>query len=204
MSDTNEQRGRQRGDLFWFYALLGSIFSAFAIISLTQKVFDVGLAPVMQEILDYYRGIVHPIMDWLLVWVRWLLPDWPIPTWVKDLYSLSFVGAAGLTRSMMSMTRFPGDPVRERIYGRVALPPFMKVLFDVMNILVGVMAALTFGGLLVWIGALVLTIAFAGPLRHETFWSALNWSQGFGQRFVVLFWLTLVEAVAFFAINSQL
>jgi len=100
MSDASEQRDKRSGGFFWFYALLGSIFSALAIVSLMQKVFDIGLVPVMQEILDYYRGLVHPIMHWLLGWVRWLLPDWQIPEWVKDLYTISFVGGATMGRAL--------------------------------------------------------------------------------------------------------
>lgn len=92
---------RLRRPSFLFYALLGSIFSAFALVSLTQKAFDIGLVPVMQDILDFYRGLVHPIMDWLLGWVRFFFPHWNIPEELKDWYALSFIGAAAMTRGIL-------------------------------------------------------------------------------------------------------
>lgn len=44
----------------WFYALLGTVFSAAGIVSLTQKLFNVGLSPVLQQLLDQYRELVRP------------------------------------------------------------------------------------------------------------------------------------------------
>jgi hypothetical protein len=85
----------------WLFGLLGSLFTAFAFINLAHKFFDIGLTPTLQEVLDYYRSIVHPIMGWLLGWVSWLFPAWHVPEWLKDLYTLSLIGGMSIARTLI-------------------------------------------------------------------------------------------------------
>lgn len=149
MSDAGKQEAvADGGNLLWFYALLGSIFSALALISLTQKLFDVGLVPVMQGVLDTYRDAVHPLMSRLLGWVHWIFPDWHIPVWLKDLYSLSFVGGFALARAL-SMK----DGVN-------------PIAAGLMTLIIGIFYGITMFGLVVWLAAVssILSPNRAEPL----------------------------------------
>jgi hypothetical protein len=173
----SERRDTQGADLFWFYALLGSILSALAIISLTQKVLDVGLVPVMQEIVDYYRHTVHPIMHVMLGWVRWLFSDWVLPEWFKDLYALSFLGGFSFARGLR--LTFSGQPVS-------------PVAVIVIGFACGVFPPSGLFFLAAGLFALVRSVD-NDPLFNTAFLLS-------GQMLA----LSFVETLAFFAINSQM
>jgi hypothetical protein len=87
----------------WFFGVLGTIFSMIALTSLCARIFHAGLIPVASDVIDAYRAVVHPIMGWMLGWVRWIFPNWTVPDWLKDLYSLSFVGAFGYARGFVAL-----------------------------------------------------------------------------------------------------
>ena len=108
MTDIAQMNGRRGVDPLWLYAGLGSAFSALAIISLAQKALSIGLAPTMHEVLQYYRAAVHPIMEFLLGWVRFFVPNWVIPNELKDLYAMSFVGGATLGRAFAASRAMEG------------------------------------------------------------------------------------------------
>jgi len=79
--------GDQRSSLkaeynFWMMAL-SSVGGALSIISLVQRVFRIGLAPFLQSIVDYYRGLLRPIVDPILWFFGWvgatltaMVPQW--------------------------------------------------------------------------------------------------------------------------------
>lgn len=85
--------------LFWCFVVLATVLSAFAIISLTEKTFALGLHPAMAEIVGQYRGLVHPVFADMFGWVRLIWPSWEMPAWLKDTYALSFVGAFSAHRT---------------------------------------------------------------------------------------------------------
>jgi hypothetical protein len=52
------------------YAIITGVVSAGSVISLIQKIFSVGLVPVLAEFVAYYRKITHFFVDWIVFWVR--------------------------------------------------------------------------------------------------------------------------------------
>jgi hypothetical protein len=133
---------KRTGGLFWFYSVLGVFFTVMALVSIIQHVFAVGLAPTLEVILETYRAMVHPIMDFLLGWVRWLFPQWTLPWWAKDMYALSFVGSAIQARSASEALRHDveiGDPYHS--FATV----FMGFTFGLLGIgVIGVLGAVFF------------------------------------------------------------
>jgi hypothetical protein len=183
---TIESDLRQPRGFFWFYTFLGSIFSTFAIVSLTQRAFNVGFVPVMQEILDYYRGLVHPAMHVVVELVRWLIPAWDVP---KDIHALSLVGGAAYAKAMVSMENFSQASLTER-WG----------VFFVFFVLSGI----TCLGLLAFFFAPLFVLVFS--------LLPVSWLEREGEienlayaRLVLLnAFAALIGAILFFAINSQL
>lgn len=72
-----------------------------ALVSITVRTFEVGLTPVLEEVLQRYVDLIHPPMALLLGWTEWIWPSWRIPGWLKDLYALSFIGAAANVRAIV-------------------------------------------------------------------------------------------------------
>jgi hypothetical protein len=52
----------------FFMFILTSITGALSLVSLIQKLLRIGIKPLLQEIIDFYRNIFHPIGD-AIVWV---------------------------------------------------------------------------------------------------------------------------------------
>lgn len=194
MSTANQDHEQRGSETFWFYALLGSIFSAFALISLTEKIFDIGLVPVMQEVLDYYRKLVHPPMHWLLERVQWLLPDVQLPAWAKDAYALSFVGGFAGARAFPNVFYKP-------------LGPLERTLIMFLN---GVWAGATGLGLLLLAAPLfALIMRILGMLLEELgekqpVASPIIVMEDFYRLTTTFLCLAVLGSAAFFAINSQL
>ncbi len=82
-----------RDEFSFWWQLLGGLTSAVSLISLAQKAFSIGLAPLFAGILDYYRAIFYPLIEGLLFFVPFHLPDW-----YKDLFCLAFVFGLALVR----------------------------------------------------------------------------------------------------------
>lgn len=190
---TNAERsdvGRALANPLWLFGLLGSLFTAFAFVNLAHKLFDIGLAPTMQEILDYYRSIVHPVMSWLLGWVAWLFPAWNVPEWLKDLYTLSLVGGASITRTMIMLQHeFLDDDERnfEGWLGATAGSYF-----------VGALTGLTGMALTVYVmplAALYVYVRYGGRTA--------NVYQRAHRLTTVILILALLGALLFFALNAM-
>lgn len=94
VSEVGDRDGQRSIDAFWFFALLGSVVSAFAIVSLIVKAFAIGLSPIMLETLEYYRSVANFLFGGLLDALRWIMPTLSVPDWLKDVWALSFVGGA--------------------------------------------------------------------------------------------------------------
>jgi len=99
-----------RSDYKFWIALLGALLSAPAIISLVQKLFKIGLAPIFSGILDYYRNLYYPIVEALQKLIA-LIPWFDFYALIysglmsrevyKDLTALSLVSAVALYRVVM-------------------------------------------------------------------------------------------------------
>lgn len=97
-----EEFNQAKRDFGWATAVLGGLLSAPMVISLVQQGFHVDLNWGFAHFVEFYRGFVHPIVDviqWpLRVVMGWMQID-RFPLWLKDLHSLSFVGAAIFVRA---------------------------------------------------------------------------------------------------------
>lgn len=191
---TNVERtdmSRALANPLWLYGLLGSLFTAFAFINLAHKLLDVGLVPVMQHVLDYYRGIVHPITGWLLGWVGWLFPSWPMPEWLKDLYTLSLVGGACITRTMLMLRR-----------------EFMEEENPTAGDWIGATAGAYFVGALTGLTGMALTVYLmpfaAGYVYLRDGGRTSNIYQRAHRLTTIVLIFAFIGAALFFALNTQL
>ena len=69
--------------------VLGIPLRTFALISLTHKVFKIGLAPVLQSFVEFWRHFTEPLSD--ILKHLWSLVGITIPQWYSDAYILSFI-----------------------------------------------------------------------------------------------------------------
>ena len=76
------------------FTILGILLGTASLASLLQRLLDVGLAPITQQILDYYRWFMTDIVRvWLFDWwtVKWF--DWQTPDYLLDaiaIWTLSY------------------------------------------------------------------------------------------------------------------
>lgn len=138
--DESPPQDRANGAL-WFYALLGTLLSSLAIISLVEKALQIGLSPVLQEVLDSYRGFVRPIVNNV---AHWVFPAWEVPDMFRDAWSLSFVCSAAFFRALL-LSRPPVRNTLTRIVW-IGLHSAGAVLFSVTILppIVFVLAAIVF------------------------------------------------------------
>jgi hypothetical protein len=171
--------------------LIGAILSAPAIISLIQHIFDIGLIPVLEEAVAFYRAIVHPIVQLVRDLLPWL-PERPVLIPVDpanrdgglagdDLYVLSVAGANILFRS--AATKFQASPHPA---------PFHELV--IIWLLSVAVVGLTGFGVVMMFGA---AAALPYPLlRHwlysdDDFWSPMSQAA----------WATLVSVGSFYVSN---
>ena len=93
-----EPVGELRREVSGLYAITGGFISAASLISLITKIFSVGLAPVLQEFVDYYRKVTHFFVDWLFFWLPFKVPDT-----YKDAYVIAFVLSLLILRAVDSI-----------------------------------------------------------------------------------------------------
>lgn len=100
---------------FWI-GLIGALLSAAPIISLIQKLFNIGLMPIFANAVTYYRGITYPLVDWLryaMSYIPFLDLYRFIFSWFmsleayRDFTVLSFVVTAALLRRPITATPPP-------------------------------------------------------------------------------------------------
>jgi hypothetical protein len=84
---------------FWFSAF-GTLAGAVSVISLIQKLFNIGLLPILADFIGFYRKLMYPVFDALLFFTAWRPP-----TWYMDLYVLSFVVCIATLRGITSIIR---------------------------------------------------------------------------------------------------
>lgn len=80
--------------------VLGVLLGAASLASLIQRLLDVGLAPITQDVLDYYRWFMSDVVRvWALDWwtLRWF--DFQMPQWALDVLAIYFVIAATVART---------------------------------------------------------------------------------------------------------
>ncbi len=55
--------------LRWFGVLVGAI----SVFSLMQKLYGLGLAPIFEDMLNFYHAVLHPVANAITAGLRWLL-----------------------------------------------------------------------------------------------------------------------------------
>ena len=63
--------------LSWSLAVLGGLWSAMSIIKLMVFGFDVGLIPLLEQFVDFYRNMVKPLYD-LVALIPFAVPEWAV------------------------------------------------------------------------------------------------------------------------------
>lgn len=126
---------------------LGIIVGAISLINLGVMYFEVGIGPLIELLVTWYRAIVHPAFDFLFGWLG--LDASP---WVKDLWSFALIffmtpiwtwftlRSTGARLATLSGQRTEtSEPEPEVIYVRVntARRPFFEVLRFLANAVVG-------------------------------------------------------------------
>lgn len=100
-------------EAFGFWGTLGVILGAVAIFNLIVKGFELGLAPIMRDILNVYIYLFHGLFDWLFHWI-----GWDVPSWLKDIFSIWLVHLGISIRCLISLRNFEGL-IREEFKGRL-------------------------------------------------------------------------------------
>lgn len=95
---------------FWV-AFFGTPLSAFALFSVSQRIFKVGLAPFLQEALEFYRGLYYPLFRLAASYFLALFPFLDLHSllyWLfmgretyQDLTALALVSALALLRAIV-------------------------------------------------------------------------------------------------------
>src|SRR5262249_36310280 len=93
---------------FWI-GVIGALVSAGPIISLIQKLWGIGLVPVLANALAYYRGITYPLVDWVRYIISYVpffdvyrlvySQDMSLETY-RDLTVLSFLCGTAMFRAL--------------------------------------------------------------------------------------------------------
>jgi hypothetical protein len=73
---------------FWWWTI-GTVTGGLSLISLVQKVWQIGLAPLPKLLLEHYRSVLRPLHDLLVYIIPLRLPEWYI-----DAYVLSFLACS--------------------------------------------------------------------------------------------------------------
>lgn len=108
--------------IFWLASILGSIFSAFALVNLITNAFEIGLGPTFVAILAYYEATIGVVTSRLLNVLQWLCFGWRPPDFLRDLWVLSFVGSATMART--NARQLPLGPI-----GRFVVSTIVALIF---------------------------------------------------------------------------
>jgi hypothetical protein len=97
----------EEGELKLQATMFGVPVSALALISLVQRVFHVGLTPVLMEIVATWRRLTEPLAA-LLKFIASFVP-FHLPDWYHDAFILSFILALILFKAIFLHVTIPDD-----------------------------------------------------------------------------------------------
>lgn len=100
----HQRAGAERPNFFTgVWKVLGSTFTAIAIVNLIQHYHKTELADAMREIAGFYRAVIHPIASFCAQAINDGLAQLPfklsLPVWYQEWLALSAIGAALLLRA---------------------------------------------------------------------------------------------------------
>lgn len=165
------------------YALLGSIVSGGALICLLQKIFGVGLAPVLAESVASFQEIVRFFTEPIMTVLSRIVP-FSVPEWYCDLWVISFV---------LTSLNLQGALIRITSEGKawlVAARTFLYIFFCVCILGLAALNAFVLLGL-------AMPFLALRDLRNKS-------EAATAKTCLMSVVLAVLMAVAFFALNSQL
>jgi hypothetical protein len=187
--------------------LLGVLVTSASIISLIQHGFSIKLSPILDEIVVYYRALVAPLFSLLYspieAVIRWLALDWHLPQWLRDLHTLSFIGAGIYVRN-----QFGGSSNQSTgwlyWYGVGAGTLFAGFLFFGLYTLIFVLAFATFLPSVVasWIER--THPRQSTPISHGGSPNFPIWTAASMRRAGIYAWATIAAVIVFYGINVLL
>jgi hypothetical protein len=77
------------------FTVLGIFLGATSVASLVEKYFDVGLAPIAGQILEYYGGYMELVRSWGFDWWTTRYFDLEVPMWTMDIVMIWGLCIAG-------------------------------------------------------------------------------------------------------------
>ena len=128
-----------RSQYLFAFSILSGLVSAMSLISLIIKYFDVGLAPIAAQLVQFYRDVVAFFLDPILAYV-----PFRIPAWYRDTFVISLMLLALNLRSQSYISNTYGIPYADTT--RVTL--FRSVLKFARSISLFLIAAFSLYGLL--------------------------------------------------------
>jgi hypothetical protein len=173
-------KGRRLNSL---YAVLGSVVSGGALICLLQKIFRVGLAPVLAEGMGSFQEIVHFFTEPIMTVLAGVLP-FAVPEWYCDLWVISFV---------LTLVNLQGALIGVKREGKawlVAARTFLYIFFGVCILGLAALNAFVLLGL-------AMPFLALRDLRNKS-------EAATAKTCLMSVVLAMLITAAFFALNSQL
>ena len=172
---------------FW-WKVFSAALGAGTVISLAQRAFSVGLAPVFADFVSFYRGLFHPLVEAMLS-----LVPFDVAPWYPDAFLFSFLFLSSTFRlhviSSQNKPDFAPLTRAQNLVGAVLMPVIGGALAALLSIpLLGIIlfvAAVSFS--LPWV-----RIDEGDRENAEIMRQSLKW-----------FWIMCCAALAFFALNAQ-
>jgi hypothetical protein len=157
------------------YAIISGLASSISVISLTAKLFHIGLAPLLNEFIDFYRKFARAVISPILYFLPFTAPEW-----YRDAFVGSFIFMLLFFRS--SYLAWPGRSAQDDMKN-TALLVLLSFLFSIP--LFGIILLV-----IVPFSALSSDRVDRGRLRARLFLISIA--------------TALAAATAFFVLNSQL
>ncbi len=186
----NSVSARPKSSYGFWIAVCGAVPSALSIISVTQRTFNIGLQPILLDIVSYYRKLVSPLFGFL---------PFEIPGWYKDLWLLSAVILlAGLRTLHVHLNADDGE-VQKSEPSRVAKWLTLVLLYLPLALVASALLA----GFLLLLFILFGWISFYFERGQHAELSPVDYEgKAAADYFLLSILLAVVAAVAFYLTNA--
>ena len=159
------------------YAIIGGLVSAGSLISLVQKLFSVGLSPVLYEFVAYYRRVAYFFVDWMTFWL-----PFQVPGWYKDAYIISVVCCATYMRAAVAT--------------KGGMSWASSLAANAIGVVGGLIASIVLSGF-------IFPLLAAAVLRSDRKDDDFGFREML-QLYIKMLVATCLATIAFFALNSQM
>lgn len=157
-----------------FWNVIGVLISGVSIFNFLARTFQIDPSPLLQRLLDAYRSIFHPLIDFFFGWVPiHLTPE------LKDGVSLYFVIGGAVARTYLTLTRAVGKQAvhadGDRFMRWFVVSPFTRLIGLVVCLLLWPLMLIVF-----WMRPIVVN--FSGEQLKDTRSNVRNWRRRFLRR----------------------